>query len=77
MELRKVATAACISYRVGRAKDVADMKLRLREKNAGRACKYSSARCAASSFALSSTRWKVAERESESITTRGKWRKKV
>eukprot|EP00965_Chrysotila_dentata_P012302 404511-Pleurochrysis_carterae.AAC.1 len=41
------------------------------------ACKYSSARCAASSFALSSTRWKVAARESDSRTTRGKWRKKV
>eukprot|EP00965_Chrysotila_dentata_P041703 1382913-Pleurochrysis_carterae.AAC.2 len=45
----------------------------LATRKAGMACKYSSARCAASSFALSSVRWKVAESKSDSRMTRGKW----
>eukprot|EP00965_Chrysotila_dentata_P258830 6213357-Pleurochrysis_carterae.AAC.4 len=44
----------------------------LAARKAGMACKYSSARCAASSFVLSSARWKVAESECDSRTTRGK-----
>eukprot|EP00965_Chrysotila_dentata_P178702 5901633-Pleurochrysis_carterae.AAC.3 len=47
------------------------------ERNACMACKYSSARGAASSFALSSARWKVAKSESNSSTTQEKWRKKA
>eukprot|EP00965_Chrysotila_dentata_P046045 1530197-Pleurochrysis_carterae.AAC.1 len=49
----------------------------LAAKKAGMACRYSSARCAASSVALLSARWKVAESEFDSRTTRGKWRKKA
>eukprot|EP00965_Chrysotila_dentata_P179385 5924283-Pleurochrysis_carterae.AAC.1 len=49
----------------------------LAARKAGMVCRYSSARCAASSLAFSSTRWKVAESESDSRMTRGKWRKKA
>eukprot|EP00965_Chrysotila_dentata_P017122 568585-Pleurochrysis_carterae.AAC.1 len=44
----------------------------LEERKAGRACKNSRARCAASSLARSSARWKVADKESDSRTIREK-----
>eukprot|EP00965_Chrysotila_dentata_P232486 6198994-Pleurochrysis_carterae.AAC.3 len=74
----KATTAARISHGVSSAKDMlADMEPRqgFALRKAGIACRYSSARCATSSFVLSFARWKVAESESDASTTRGKWRK--